>query len=105
MGILNAVVFYILVSVFARGRESELRGKIFVLALVLGFTPQLVAHLVGGLLGLLVALFATFAIGVLGLMFSCEIPKTTAYKISASYLGIAVVLTLVYAVILAATAT
>jgi hypothetical protein len=92
MSILNAVAFYILVSVFAPGKEQEARFKILFITLAVVLTQAAALYLLTGIIGLAVAVLGSVGIGMLLLIVMCDIEAMAALKISAAYLGVSVAL-------------
>jgi len=102
VAVVGAIVLYILVSVFARGSERESRWKILCIAIgtpLLGAaaaiaTSEVVSSIPAGAgLALVVEVVALLA----ALIYWCEIDRRSAGKIAASYFGIAIVLSIVWA--------
>ena len=100
IGALNAVAFYILVSVFAPGKEREYRFPILFIAVAVVVTQYVMVRYVplGNVwLSLALALAASAVVAVVALMLVCKIETKAAIKITASYLGVSVLLAFVTA--------
>ena len=96
MGILNAVIFYILVSVFARGKEQSARWKIFLIAIALALLQTGILEALPNLLGLLLSAVAGVGVAVLLLIYWCGIEKVPALKIAGAYFGGSLILSIAF---------
>ncbi len=88
MGLINAVVLYVLVSVFSSGTESSARWKILLIALGTGLLQAVLVRLVPGLGGALTAMLVSFGLIIVALIYWCAVERKPALKIASTYLGI-----------------
>ena len=93
MGILiNAVVLYLLVSVFTDSMESSLRWKVLAVAVAVGVFEVVASGLATGgvVTGIAILVASAAFVGVLLELF-CKMPRKTAFKIAASFVAIRIV--------------
>jgi hypothetical protein len=102
--VLPFVAFYIFVSIFSDGAESSARGRIFVLSLVVTVVLRVISNTHPTLLGLGVACLVASAVSIAGLMLWLKVTRLQALKITGSYIGFVVGLSIVMALILRARA-
>ena len=93
--VLPLVIFYILVSIFSDGAESSARGKVIVVSLVVTVLLRGVSASIPTLLGLLLACLVTAAVSLAGLILLIKVTRLQALKITGSYIGCIVGLSIV----------
>jgi hypothetical protein len=97
MGVaLQLAGFYVLVSIFTEGAESNARWKILVIALLLIAALNVVPVYVPSILGLILGCFAAALVSVAALVLWIKVPMSQALKITGSYIG----LVLAYAILI-----
>jgi hypothetical protein len=84
--LLSLASFYVFVSIFSDGAESEARWKIFAVSLV---ATMLLYSPVGKspLLSFAIACIAAAVVSLVGLIFWLKVTKLQALKITGSYIG------------------
>lgn len=92
MGLIHAVVLYILVSIFSSGTEGSARWKVLSLAILAGVLPLITIRLVPNLLGAILSLVSVVLVVFVGLIYWCQVEKSAALKIAASFLGVTILL-------------
>ncbi len=85
MYIVSALGLYILVSIFASGKESDARWKILGIAVGSGLLQAWLAQLTPGVAGLLAVLVLPLGFIAAALIFWCGVERVPAFKIVASY--------------------
>src|SRR5882672_1535590 len=98
--VLPLVIFYILVSIFSDGAESSARGKLVVLSIVVTVLLRVVSAMIPTLPGLLLACIVSAAISLAGLILWIKVTRSQALKITGSYIGCIVGISLALALIL-----
>jgi hypothetical protein len=81
------VSFYIFVSIFSDGMESEARWKILAIALLATLLLSGFSRASPTLLGLGLACLAAAIVSLVGLIFWIKVTRTQALRITASYIG------------------
>ena len=97
--VLPFVAFYIFVSIFSDGAESSARGKVFVVSFVVTVVLSVISNMNPTLLGLVLACFVASAVSIAGLMLWLKLTRPQALKVTGSYIGFIVGLSIVMALI------
>jgi hypothetical protein len=97
--VLQLAAFYILVSIFSDGAESQARWQIFVIALVVTLLMSMVSAAMPTLPGLALACVLAAVTSAAALILWIKVTKVQAVKISASYVGFAIAYSLVVSLI------
>ena len=100
MGILNAVVYYILTHVFNGGIDPALRWKVFVSAVAVTLVYSAGARQATALWHLGLALLLAGIVSVACLVLWLKVSRNTALKVTGSYLGITVALSIAVTLLL-----
>ena len=79
--------FYVFVSIFSDGLESQARWKIFALALIDTLLLNGISHSIPTWLGLAIACLAAACVSLGGLIFWIGVTRLQALKITGSYIG------------------
>ena len=87
VGILSAVLLYILVSIFAPGVEKKARFKILGTAIAASIAQNTLVKLVPNLLGFAGSIVLSVGIVVTLLTLWCEVERKVALKIASIYMG------------------
>jgi len=98
--VLLLAAFYILTSIFSDNSVSEARWKIFAVALVVTVLLITISNANETLAGLAIACAVAALVAWLGLVFWIKVRMWQAVKIAGSYIGIAIGLSLVLALLL-----
>jgi hypothetical protein len=100
MGIaLQLAAFYVLVSIFTEGAESNARWQILVIALLLMAALNVVPIYIPSLLGLALGCLAAALVSVVALVFWIRTTRSQALKITGSYIGIVLAYAFVYSLL------
>jgi hypothetical protein len=97
--VLPLVIFYILVSIFSDGAESSARGKVVVVSIVVTVLLRAISGTVPTLLGLLLACLLAAVVSLAGLILWIKVTRLQALKITGSYIGCIVGLSIVLVLI------
>jgi len=92
--LLNSVVFCTLVLSLLMGTDSMDRWKVVAVAIASIFVQAALRELMPGVLGAILAVFATVAFVGTALVTWCEIERRTALRILGVYFGCSIVLSL-----------
>jgi hypothetical protein len=93
--VILAAVFYILVSVFAQGTESNARWKILLTALAVTLLMMAGGGYFTTLVGWAVAWLVAALVSVTALMYWIKVTKSQALKITGCYFGFVLILSIV----------
>ena len=97
--ILPLAAFYIFVSIFSDGVESQARWKIFAVAAVATFLLSGISRSSPTLVGAVMACSAAAAVSFAGLIFWIKVTRLQALKITGSYIGFVIGYSLVVGLI------
>jgi hypothetical protein len=99
MAILNLVVFYMLVSIFAGNAASSARWKVFVIGLVATLLLTGVSRSVPTLTGLAVGVGLGAAASVAGLLFWLKLGRKQALQVTSAYVAFVLLISVVFALV------
>lgn len=102
MGIVSAVLFYILIAVITDRSAEEQRGRIFVACLLMGGVLTVLSRSVSGLVGLMIWVAVGLSLAVVTLVFWIRVERGDAFRIAGWWIGIQVALAFVLEVVRAA---
>jgi hypothetical protein len=88
--LLPLTAFYVFVSIFSHGAESDARWRILAIALVATLLLAAITSQNRSLLGLAVACFVAAVVSLVGLIFWIKVTRSQALKITGSYIGFVV---------------
>ena len=94
MGILSAILLYILVAIFSPGVERQARFKILGTAIAAALASQDLVHLIPNLVGYMCSIALAVAVVVTLLTLWCGVKRKVALKIAAIYMGALVALSI-----------
>ena len=97
--ILPLAAFYIFVSIFSDGVESQARWKIFAVAAVATFLLSGISRSSPTLVGSVMACSVAAAVSFAGLIFWTKVTRLQAFKITGSYIGFVIGYSLVVGLI------
>ena len=99
--VLPVVAFYVFVSTFSDGAESSARGKVLVTAIVATVLLRVIGSTRPTLLGLGLACLAAAAVSLASLILWIRVTRLQALKITGSYIGLVVGVSLALSLIFA----
>ena len=92
LGALNAVLPYILVSVFSDAVASSVRWRILIIAVGSALIEAVLARLFPNIWAAVAILLGIVALVSIALIFWCAVPRRQALKIAGIYVGVRIAL-------------